>query len=227
MAAKKRRRKRKKKIEASKKLAYWAASVATLSAASSLLLSAFGRDPVGELTGTIFTACVGYLITYAGKSLGEKISRNRHRLDADGNPIEDPTVFSTIKVKGGITALGASVILINGVQVGRSVTIVGGGDPVIPWSVKNTTIKGNLWVSNVDTNWFGALFNKVGRNVVLLDITLVEDHPGASGLVYVVQNTIGRNLWCKGLSGVSGGFVPGSVNTVGGKALGQCAELAR
>ena len=87
MAAKKRRRKRKKKIEVSKKLAYWAASVATLSAASSLLLSAFGRDPVGELTGTIFTACVGYLITYAGKSLGEKISRNRHGLDADGNPI--------------------------------------------------------------------------------------------------------------------------------------------
>lgn len=91
MAAKKRRRKRKKKIEASKKLAYWAASVATLSAASSLLLSAFERDPVGELTGTIFTACVGYLITYAGKSLGEKISRNRHGLDADGNPLPDPS----------------------------------------------------------------------------------------------------------------------------------------
>lgn len=91
MAAKKRRRKRKKKIEASKKLAYWAASVATLSAASSMLLSAFGRDPVGELTGTIFTACVGYLITYAGKSLGEKISRNRHGLDADGNPLPDPS----------------------------------------------------------------------------------------------------------------------------------------
>ena len=67
MAAKKRRRKRKKKIEASKKLAYWAASVATLSAASSLLLSA------------------------AGKSLGEKISRNRHGLDADGNPLPDPS----------------------------------------------------------------------------------------------------------------------------------------
>ena len=102
MAAKKRRRKRKKKIETSKKLAYWAASVATLSAASSLLLSAFGRDPVGELTGTIFTACVGYLITYAGKSLGylvsyaaasttEKVSRNRHGLDADGNPLPDPS----------------------------------------------------------------------------------------------------------------------------------------
>lgn len=37
MAAKKRRRKRKKKIEASKKLAYWAASVATLSSAQPAL----------------------------------------------------------------------------------------------------------------------------------------------------------------------------------------------
>ena len=73
-------------------------------------------------------------------------------LDADGNPIEDPSVFSTIKVKGGVTALGAAVVLINGVEVGRSVTIVGGGDPVIPWSVKNNSIKGNLWVSNLTTN---------------------------------------------------------------------------
>lgn len=56
MTAKKRRRKRKKKIEASKKLAYWAAIVASLSAATSYLLSAFGRDPVSEVTGTIFTA---------------------------------------------------------------------------------------------------------------------------------------------------------------------------
>ena len=37
MAAKKRRRKRKKKIEASKKLAYWAASVATRSQLSAAL----------------------------------------------------------------------------------------------------------------------------------------------------------------------------------------------
>lgn len=31
------------------------------------------------------------LATYAGKSLGEKISRNRHGLDADGNPLPDPS----------------------------------------------------------------------------------------------------------------------------------------
>ncbi len=147
-------------------------------------------------------------------------------VDADGNPIEDPTVFSTISVKGSINAFGSEVVLINGVTVGRNVTVVGGGSPLIPWSVKNNKITGNLWVSHLTTNWFGALFNTVGRNVTLLKITLVEDHPDATKLVYVVQNKIGRNLFCKGLSGVSGGFVPGAVNTVGGKALGQCKDLA-
>lgn len=147
-------------------------------------------------------------------------------VDAAGNPIEDPTVFSTITVKGDITALGAAVVLINGVQVGKNVTIVGGGSPVIPWSVKNNTIKGNLWVGNVNTTFFGALFNKVGKNVVLLKIKITDPDPEGSKDVYVVRNTVGRNLVCYGLSGASGGFVPGSVNTVGGRALGQCSKLA-
>ncbi len=147
-------------------------------------------------------------------------------VDADGNPIEDPSVFSTITVKGSIIAARPAVVLINGLTVGGDVTVVGGGSPVIPWSVKNNTIKGNLHVSHVTTNWFGALFNKVGKNLTLWNIVLVEDHPGAAGVVYVVQNQIRRNLICKGLPGVSGGFVPGAVNTVGGKALGQCAGLA-
>lgn len=81
---------RKKKIEASKRLAYWAAVVASICPVASYTLAAFGLEPVSDLTSTIFTACVGYLITYAGKSLGEKISRNRHGLDADGNPHHAP-----------------------------------------------------------------------------------------------------------------------------------------
>ena len=36
---------------------------------------------------------------------------------------------------------------------------------------------------------------------------------------------IGRNLTCRGLvPGVSFGFYPGQVNTVGHKAIGQCAD---
>lgn len=175
----------------------------------------------------------GNVIAHRGSTLGlgcqpRAVTGNSAHpcVDAQGNPIEDPSVFSTITVKGNVAAFGASVVLINGIEVGKNVTILGGGSPVIPWSVKNNTIKGNLLVSKVTTNWFGALFNQVGKNVILTNITLVEDHPGAAMAVYVVQNKIGRNLFCKGLSGVSGGFVPGAVNTVGGKALGQCAELA-
>lgn len=86
MAAKKRRRKRKRKSRRAKSSHTGRPAWQRSAQPSSLLLSAFGRDPVGELTGTIFTACVGYLITYAGKSLGEKISRNRHGLDARRQP---------------------------------------------------------------------------------------------------------------------------------------------
>ena len=56
---------------------------------SSYALAAFEKDAASDVTTTVFTACIGYLITYAGKSLGEKMSRNKHHLDADGNPILD------------------------------------------------------------------------------------------------------------------------------------------
>lgn len=56
---------RRRPWEFSKKLAAWAVLVATAA----------------------FTACIGYLVSYAAKSATEKISRNRHGLDADGNPI--------------------------------------------------------------------------------------------------------------------------------------------
>lgn len=73
MAARRRRRRsKKKKIEASKRLAYWAAIVASVCPIASYTLAARGLDPVSDLTSTIFTACIGYLITYAAKSLGKR-----------------------------------------------------------------------------------------------------------------------------------------------------------
>ena len=79
----------KKPWEFSKKLAAWAVVIATLSTAASYILAALGRETAGEVTTTIFTACIGYLITYAAKSATEKISRNRHGLDEDGMPISE------------------------------------------------------------------------------------------------------------------------------------------
>lgn len=100
MAAAKRRRKSRKKYEKSKLLADWAVVMATSSAIASYTLAACGLNAVSDLTSSIFTACIGYLITYAGKSLGEKISRNRHGLDADGNPLQPGEAQNNEEAKG-------------------------------------------------------------------------------------------------------------------------------
>lgn len=97
---KRKREKAKKKtqrkpLEFSKVLAIWAVFIATAAAVASYALAAFYREAVSDVTTTIFTACIGYLITYAGKSLGEKLSRNKHRLDADGNPLPEDTTTSS------------------------------------------------------------------------------------------------------------------------------------
>lgn len=89
MAVKKKKKKKtKKKVETSKRLAWWSVWIASLSAAASYALAAFGMESVSDLSATIFTACTGYLIAYAGKSLGEKVSRNKHGLDENGKPFD-------------------------------------------------------------------------------------------------------------------------------------------
>lgn len=78
----------KRKTETSKKLAVWAVCIASLACVASYTLAAFNMQTVSDVTTTIFTACIGYLITYAGKSLGEKVSRNKHGLNEDGKPYD-------------------------------------------------------------------------------------------------------------------------------------------
>ena len=136
----------------------------------------------------------------------------------------EPDGHSTITVAGNVTGTDSLAVLLNGVTVRGNVTLTGGGS-AIPWSIKNNTIDGNLTVSGQTSEWLGVLFNHIGGNATLSNITIQDEHPGAPG-VYVVRNTIGHNLNCTGLTpGVSGGFVPGSVNVVGHKATGQCASL--
>lgn len=136
----------------------------------------------------------------------------------------EPAGHSTITVKGNVTVTKATTVLLNGITVSGNVTLSGGGS-AIPWSIKNNTIGGNLTVSGQTTEWLGVLFNDVGRNAVLTNIAVTDEHPGAPG-VYIVRNMVGRNLICSHLTpGVSGGFVQGSVNVVGRHAIGQCASL--
>lgn len=136
----------------------------------------------------------------------------------------EPDGHSTITINRNVTVTNAIAVMLNGITVKGNVTLSGGGSE-IPWSIKNNTVGGNLTVGGQNTEWLGVLFNRIGRNVTLTNIALSDPHPGAPG-VYIVRNTIGRNLTCTGLTpGVSGGFVPGSVNVVGRNATGQCASL--
>lgn len=136
----------------------------------------------------------------------------------------EPKRHSTITVKGNVTAIDANTVLLNGITVRGNVTLIGGGGP-IPWSIKNNTIRRNVTVIGQTTDWLGVLFNSIGGNVTLLSIKVTDTDPGAPG-AYVVRNTIGRNLVCFGVTpGISGGFIPGEVNVVGHRAIGQCASL--
>jgi hypothetical protein len=171
------------------------------------------------------TITVGHNVTAAaGSLLGLGCQPPSYTHNSGHECVVEPEGHSTITVKGNITATDANTVLLNGVTVKGNVTLTGGGGE-IPWSIKNNTIGGNLTVSGQTAEWLGVLFNTIGRNATLTDITLLDAHPGAPG-VYVVRNTVGNNLVCTGLEpGVSGGFVPGSVNVVGRHAIGQCASL--
>jgi hypothetical protein len=171
------------------------------------------------------TITVGRNVTAAAGSL-MGLGCQPDRPGKSGHPCADPYADeqSTITVNGNVTATDANTVLLNGITVMGNVTLTGGGGD-IPWSVKNNTIGRNLTVSEVTPNWFGALFNTIAGNATLTNITVTEDHPDASLSVYIVRNTIGRNLTCMGLGpALSFGFYPGQVNVVGHNANGQCAN---
>ena len=139
--------------------------------------------------------------------------------------VGDPDGISAITINGNVTITDADTVLLNGITVEGNVSLIGGGS-FIPWSIKNNTIGKNVTLSGQVAEWVGVMFNRVGGNATLTNITVTETHPEASQAVFIVRNTIGRNLTCTGLGpNVSGGFFPGSVNVVGRNANGQCASL--
>ena len=87
-AARRGKPEKKRKVQFSKALAVWAAVVATAVIIASVALAAFDKQTVSDLAVAVFTACIGYMVTYAGKSAYEKNSRNKHGLDEDGQPYE-------------------------------------------------------------------------------------------------------------------------------------------
>lgn len=137
--------------------------------------------------------------------------------------------------------VGGNVVLdhvfdaaINGSTIGGNLVSTGGGpgyslNPWIPFSIKDDTIHGNLVVTGLRTSWFGVIRTNVGGNVVLSNIKGAD--PDSTE---VVANTIGGNLVCTANSpqaqlgdAVEGAPPDYGMNTVGGRAIGECASLAR
>ena len=201
------------------------------SVAADAVISVVGNINVGagamlDAQNVPSTITVGRNVTGAAGSL---VGLGCQPPSATGNSahecVGDPEGISDITINGNVTITDADTVLLNGITVEGNVTLTGGGS-FIPWSIKNNTIGRNLTVSGQTAEWLGVMFNRVAGNVTLTNITVTETHPEASQAVFIVRNTVGRNLICTGLGpNVSGGFFPGSVNVVGRNAIGQCASL--
>ena len=148
----------------------------------------------------------------------------------------EPNGSSDITVKGNVTAWDANTILLNGITVKRNVRLIGSEGTAtaaerknaIPWAIKTNTIGGNLIAGHMTPLWLGLIDNKVGRNVFLFNVHITDGLPPNNDpkpTIFVASNTVRRNLVCYGLAPAVSGGLPGEVNVVGGKALGQCANL--
>ena len=152
----------------------------------------------------------------------------------EAHPCDDgePGNIGDVIIDGNVSLDHVYDAAINGVTIGRNLTSVGGGaglseNQFIPFSIKDDTVGGNISVSDLETTWFGVIRTHVGGNVTLTNITLADPDGNE-----VVANNIGRNLICSGLSpaaqlgdaveGAPPGYGP---NVVGGRAVGQCANL--
>lgn len=165
----------------------------------------------------------GNVTAFSGSMLGlgcqseASVGNSAHPCADGGN--------SVVTVKGNITAVGAMAVLLNGITVGRNVTAIGGGSDSIPWTLKNSTIGGNVTMGGQTTSWIGVMFNRIGGNATFVGIKIVDPDGSGNGM-YISYNEVHRNLSCFAISPkVSAGFRPGAKNYVGHHALGQCKAL--
>ncbi len=145
-----------------------------------------------------------------------------------------PTMSSVGKIGGNLVAGGALAVLVHATHIGGNLVQVGGGggvncapQPNLMGSpayatYEDVTIGGSATIVAWHSCWLGFFRNSVQHGVVF-SLNVVADPDGNE----VATNTIGGNLVCFGNSpapqiGDSGG----AMNTVGGRAVGQCAGLA-
>jgi hypothetical protein len=113
----------------------------------------------------------------------------------------------------------------------------GGGDPASErnFPVKDDTIDGNVTIQGWNGFWFGVIRVNVGGNVIVANNSGTQtglpgtEFEGVLDSNEVVDNVIGGNLICHGNTPPAqigdAAEEGGGANTVGGNAIGECADL--
>jgi hypothetical protein len=159
---------------------------------------------------------------------------------SNGPPPIAPCYYTTTKdvVGGSIDAFLPQTMYLTAVDVHRNVVSIGGGfsTPGLSFPVKDMNIRGDLvllgWHGGPGA-WIGALRNHVGRNMVVSGN--VGYRPGPDNVppndsTEIDGNTVGRNLIClhntpAAQYGDAYGEPGNGPNTVGHRAVGECADL--
>jgi hypothetical protein len=150
----------------------------------------------------------------------------------------DPTPpHNSAIVDGNIIAHQPETLYLGGMTVHGNVVSNGGGDPASErnFPIKDDTIDGNLIVQGWNGFWFGVIRVTVGGNVIVSNTSGTQvglpgtEFEGILDSTEVVSNTIGGNLICHGNTPPAqigdAALEGGGANTVGGKAIGECAPL--
>jgi hypothetical protein len=154
------------------------------------------------------------------------------------------TLSSVTTVAGSLTTTGALGVILHRSSIGGDLVMAGGGCgqtcatpspanvfyyiPAINFTarkvysdVEDTSVGGDLSITDLASNWFGALRNTVGGSATFSDITLAD--PDGNEIVHNLS--VGGNLICENDSpavqfGDSG---QSEATPVGGYGAGQCA----
>lgn len=140
-------------------------------------------------------------------------------------------------VGGNVIANHPRTLYLGSMTVGGNVISIGGGLASTSaadfrnFPIKDNVIHGNLVIMGWQGGWIGVIRNHVGGNVIFMrNVSGSSDAgPGLDTDSSEVQtNVIGHNLICfaNGPAAQVNAGDGGQPNSVGGRAIGQCAGLA-
>jgi hypothetical protein len=164
----------------------------------------------------------------SGAKLGLGCTFGYH--DCGFNPAAWP---GKVTVNGNVVADQALTMFIDFTTIHGSVISNGGGDItmvdpnglVLP--IKDNVVDGNIVVHGWQGAWFGIIRNHVGGNVIATDT--VGTRTGEDGMpdsTEIVTNVVAGNLIClHNTPAAQIGDSGGTVNTVGGNKIGECAGV--